>query len=183
MALDEDPNNPAGYWTELAQDQQAGTFKKCQCGEFNPGTYDTCYFCQQPLDDHKPHPQAGQVFTPTGDDMEGCFAEVLVASLGEDGEAIAVTGLKDKALEAIDTYYRVVCGQPNLLDDANARLTDAYYVLDSGHAVFSRTADGGWNVTPTAEDAPGAVAVTWFRGAPVGPMPVPYARRDDPQIW
>lgn len=180
MALNDAPGT---YWYNLAQDQQAGTFWKCPCGEFNPGTYDTCHFCQRAQPTPEPPVTAGTVFTPTSNDMEGCFDGILVASLGEDGEVIAVTGDKRAALEAIDTYYRKVCGQPNLLDDATARLTDAYYALDSGHGVFTRTADGGWNVTPTAEDAPGAVAVTWFRGAPVESLPEPYARRNDPSIW
>ncbi|MER6092513.1 hypothetical protein [Streptomyces bluensis] len=183
MALDEDPNAPGTYWTELAQVQQAGTFKKCQCGEHNPGSYDTCHFCQRPLPDREPAQSAGTVFTPTIDDMEAVYGGVLVASLAEGEEAVAVTGDKREALEAIDTYYREVCGQPNLLDDANARLTDAYYYLDSGHAVFTRSGTGGWEITPSSPTAPGAVAVTWFRGVPVGPVPEPYARRDEPKIW
>lgn len=186
MALDEDPNNPASYWNELAAYQQAGTFKKCRCGELNPGTYDTCHFCQTPLPDtdRHIHPQVGQVFTPSVDDMEGEFAGVLVASLGEDGDAIAVTGIKARALEALDTYYREVCGQPNLLDDANRNLVDAYYYLNSGHAVFARRTDGGWTVTPVAEDSPGAVAVTWWESPGVGSVPVPYVSPAGlPKLW
>jgi hypothetical protein len=112
-------------------------------------------------------------FTPTVDDMEGEFGGVLVSSLGEDGDAIAVTGAKERALEALDAYYRIVCGQQNLLDDAGADLTDAYYWLDSGHAVFSRRPDGGWNVIPSASTTPGALAVTWF-SCPAGPVPKPF---------
>ncbi|MFJ4473269.1 hypothetical protein ACIP2X_38045 [Streptomyces sp. NPDC089424] len=180
MALTEQPGT---YWHDLAADQQAGTYRKCRCGELNPATYDICYSCQTPIPDHSPHPQTGQPFTPTGDDMEGEYAGALVASLGEDGDAIAVTGDKRQALEAIDSYCRHVCGRPNLLDDATRPLTDAYFYLDSGHALFTRTADGGWTVTPVAEDAPGAVPVTWFEGGVYGPVPEPYARRSDPKIW
>jgi hypothetical protein len=185
VALDEDPTNPATYWNQLAADQQAGTFKRCPCGEFNPGTYDVCHFCQRPLPDadRSAHPQAGQVFTPTEGDMEGVFEGVLVSSLGDDGDAVAVTGAKNTALEALDGYFRKVCGQPNLLDDATRPLTDGYFYLDSGHAVFTRTSDGGWTATPVAEEEPGAVAVTWFRGGVCGPVPQPYARRADPKIW
>jgi hypothetical protein len=183
VALDEETTNPASYWNQLAADQQAGTFKKCPCGEFNPATYDACHFCQKPLPDRNPHPQTGQPFTPTVNDMEGQYAGVLVSSLGEDGAAIAVTGLKNVALEVLDGYFREVCGQPNLLDDATRPLTDAYFYLDCGHAVFTRAAHGGWTVTPVAEDAPGAVSVTWFSGSVFGPVPVPYARRSDPKIW
>lgn len=128
-------------------------------------------------------PTAGTVFTPTIDDMEASYHGVLVASLAEGEEAIALTGQKHKALEAIDQYYREVCGQPNLLDDANAALTDAYYYLDCGYAVFTRGGQAGWEATPSSPTAPGAVPVTWFRGAPVGPVPQPYARRDDPTLW
>lgn len=183
MALDEDPNHPAGYWPRLAEDQAAGTFWKCQCGELNPGDYDTCHFCQRgnPTSE-SPKPASG-VFTPTADDMEGEFAGILVSSIGEDGAAIALTGVKNLALEALDTYFRQVCGQPNLLDDATRPLTDAYFYLDCGHAVFARTSDGGWTWTPTASDAPRAVPVTWFEGAVNGPVPTPYARLRDPQIW
>lgn len=183
MALDEEPNAPGTYWPQLAEDQQAGTFWKCRCGEHNPGTYDTCHFCQKPNQTPAPAGTAGTVFTPTADDMEACYDGILVSSLAEGEEAIAVTGDKRQALEAIDTYYREICGQPNLLDDADARLTDAYYVLDSGHAVFTRAVTAGWEVTPSSPTAPGALAVTWFRGATVRPMPEPYARRDDPRIW
>lgn len=182
MTLDEDTTNPASYWNQLAADQAAGTFKKCRCGEANPANYDTCHFCQQPLDDHKPHPNTGQAFTPDDNDMEGRYGGILVASLGEDGEAIAVTGSKTAALEAIDSYYREVCGQPNLLDDAGRRLTDAYFALDCGHARFVRRRDGGWNVTECAPSEAGAVEVTWWRGALFGPLPEPYERRGDPTL-
>jgi hypothetical protein len=181
MALDEDPTSTATYWPSLAASQAAGTFWKCRCGEFNPGDYDTCHFCQHPQPERQAAVQPGEVFTPSRDDMEEEFAGVLVASLGEDGDAIALTGLKDRALEALDTYYRHVCGQPNLLDDPNRPLTDAYYFLDSGHAVFTRTADGGWEATPVAEDVAGAVPVTWLR-SPVGLVPAPYARTSEPKL-
>jgi hypothetical protein len=183
MALDEDPNNPAGYWPRLAEDQAAGKFWKCQCGEFNPGDYDTCHFCQR--GNPTPEPvQPGGPLTPTADDTEGEFAGVLVSSLGEDGDAVALTGVKEKALEALDTYYRQVCGQPNLLDDATRPLTDAYYYLNSGHAVFTRRSDGGWDVTPAAMDAPGAVPVTWLECPGIGPIPQPYTSPDGLQkIW
>lgn len=183
MALDEDPNAPGSYWTQLAQDQHAGSFWKCRCGEHNPGTYDTCHFCQRPNPKPEPAERAGPVFTPTVDDMETSYYGVLVASLAEGEEAIAVTGQKRDALEAIDQYYREVCGQPNLLDNANARLTDAYFYLDCGHAVFTRGGPAGWEVTPSSATASGAVAVTWFRGVPSGPVPEPYARRGDPPLW
>lgn len=123
------------------------------------------------------------VFTPTIHDMEASYHGVLVSSLAEGEQAIALTGVKERALEAIDQYYREVCGQPNLLDDADARLTDAYYVLDSGYAVFTRSVQAGWEVTPSSPTTPGAVPVTWFRGAPAGPVPQPYARRNDPTLW
>ncbi|MBZ6207476.1 hypothetical protein KVH31_13310 [Streptomyces olivaceus] len=122
----------------------------------------------------------GRVFTPGPDDMEDCYDGVLVASLGDTGDAIAVTGDKRQALEALDQYYRRVCGQPNLLDDAAADMRDAYYWLDAGHAVFTRRADGGWTATPTQSSTPGAVPVTWFQ-AP-GPVPQPYAQRDAPTL-
>uniref|UniRef100_UPI000559D838 hypothetical protein n=1 Tax=Streptomyces exfoliatus TaxID=1905 RepID=UPI000559D838 len=80
-----------------------------------------------------------------------------------------------------DQYYRRVCVQPNLLDDPDADLRDAYYWLDCGHALFTRRADGGWTVTAAAEDTPGAVPVTWLH-AP-GPVPEPYTRHDTAQIW
>ena len=115
MALDEEPTSPASYWSSLAASQAAGTFWKCRCGESNPGDYDTCHFCQRPQPDHQPVVRPGTVFTPADDDMEGRFAGVLVASLGEDGDAIALTGAKNQALEALDGYVREVCGQPNLL--------------------------------------------------------------------
>jgi hypothetical protein len=182
MALDEDTTSTATYWPSLAASQKAGTYWRCQCSEFNPGDYDTCHFCQRP----QPTPQAavrpGTVFTPTPQDMEEEVAGILVASLGEDGDAIALTGAKDKALEALDTYYRTVCGQPNLLNDTTRPLTDAYFFLDSGHAVFTRRADGGWEAAPAAEDTAGAVAVTWLR-APSGPVPEPYARQGDPSLF
>ncbi|MFJ8657486.1 hypothetical protein ACIRNU_34750 [Streptomyces rochei] len=181
MALDEEPTNPATYWNQLAADQQAGRFWKCRCGEHNPGTYDTCHFCQAPNPTEPPAENTGRVFTPTRDDMEDCYDGILVASLGEDGTAIALTGDKRQALEALDQYYRRVCGQPNLLDDATANLRDAYYWLDCGHALFTRRADGGWDVTPAAENTAGAVPVTWFH-AP-GPVPEPYTRHDTAQIW
>lgn len=183
MALDEDPNASATYWNQLAADQQAGTFWKCQCGEFNPGTYDTCHFCQKGNPTPEPTDGAGRVFTPARDDMEEFYQGVLVASLGEDGDAIALTGLKDKALEAVDFYFRTVCGQPNLLDDVTASLTDAYFYLDCGHAVFTRRADGGWDVAAASETQAGAMPVTWFRNPGVGPVPRPYERSGDPQIW
>ncbi|MEU5742102.1 hypothetical protein ABZ784_29425 [Streptomyces tendae] len=126
------------------------------------------------------HP--GSVFTPTLADMEECYDGILVASLADTGDAIAVTGSKHRALEALDGYYRTVCGQSNLLDDASRPLTDAYYFLDSGHAVFTRAADGGWRAVPVAEDAPGAVDVTWFRD-PSGPVPEPYTRTGDPRLF
>lgn len=126
--------------------------------------------------------RAGTVLRPTDDDMEGRYAGVLVASLGEDGDALALTGFKEQALEALDTYARSVCGRPNLLDDATRPLTDGYFFLDSGHAVFLRRADGGWDAVPAVVDAAGAVAVTWFR-APAGPVPAPYERHDGPQLF
>ncbi|MFH9812539.1 hypothetical protein ACH4NO_18325 [Streptomyces olivaceus] len=122
----------------------------------------------------------GRVFTPGPDDMEDCYDGVLVASLGDTGDAIALTGAKRQALEALDQYYRHVCGQPNLLDDTTADLRDAYYWLDAGHAVFARRPDGGWTVTAAAETTPGAVPVTWFQTP--GPVPQPYTRRDDPML-
>lgn len=182
MALDEDPTSTATYWPSLDASQAAGTYWKCICSEFNPGDYDTCHFCQRPQPDPQPAVRPGTVFTPTPDDMEGEFAGVFVASLGDSGDALALTGAKNHALEALDGYYRTVCGQPNLLDDATRPLTDAYFFLDSGHAVFTRTADGGWQATPVAEDAAGAVPVTWFRH-PAGPVPEPYARQDGPRLW
>lgn len=186
MALDEDPNAPGTYWPQLAQDQQAGSFWKCRCGERNPGTYDTCHFCQRANPTPEPalgsQQWAGQVFTPTADDMEAVYGGVLVSSLGEGEEAIALTGDKRAGLEAIDQYFREVCGMPNLLDDATVDLRDAYYHLDCGHAVFTRRVDGGWDLTPCSSSTPGAVEVTWFRGAPVGPLPVPYERRGDPTL-
>ncbi|WP_432185441.1 hypothetical protein [Streptomyces tendae] len=171
---------PGSYWYELAADEKAGRFWKCRCGERNPGTYDTCHFCQRPNPTEQPADDTGRVFTPGPDDMEDCFDGVLVASLGEDGDAIAVTGVKRQALEALDQYYRRVCGQPNLLDDADADLRDAYYWLDAGHALFTRRADGGWTATAAAEGTPGAVPVVWFQSP--GPVPEPYARRNDPQL-
>ena len=71
----------------------------------------------------------------------------------------------------MDTYFREVCGQPNLLDDATRPLTDAYYYLDSGHAVFTRRPDGGWTVTPAPSNALGAQPVTWFEGGVFRPFP------------
>ncbi|MGV9226371.1 hypothetical protein ACWDPF_27305 [Streptomyces albogriseolus] len=182
MALDEDPTSTATYWPSLAASQVAGTYWRCVCRELNPGDYDTCHFCQRPQPDTQPMQRPGTVFTPTPDDMEGAYGGVLVASLGDDGDAIALTGAKHTALEALDGYYRTVCRQPNLLDDATRPLTDAYYFLDSGHAVFTRTGDGGWEAVPAAEDTVGAVAVTWFRN-PSGPVPEPYARQDGPHLW
>lgn len=182
MALDEEPTNTATYWPSLAASQAAGTFWSCRCGEMNPGDYDTCHFCQHPQPDPQPDVRAGTVFTPTGTDMEGNFAGALVASVGEDGDAIALTHAKNQALEALDGYFREVCGQPNLLDDATRPLTDAYYFLDSGYGVFTRRADGGWQVTPAGEDTRGAVPVVWFRH-PSGPVPVPYGRHDEPQLF
>jgi hypothetical protein len=173
---------PGSYWYELAADEKAGRFWKCRCGERNPGTYDTCHFCQKPNPTEPVAADTGRVFIPGPDDMEDCYGGVLVASLGEDGDAIAVTGDKRKALEALDGYYRTVCGQPNLLDDADRPLTDAYYFLDSGHAVFTRTADGGWQATPASEDTVGAVDVTWFRD-PSGPVPEPYTQADGPRLF
>ncbi|WP_309032529.1 hypothetical protein [Streptomyces alfalfae] len=181
MALDEEPTSTATYFPSLAASRDAGTAWTCRCGEPNPGDYDTCHFCQHPQPDPQPAARPGTVFTPTDDDMEGAYAGVLVASLGEDGDALALTGFKERALEALDTYYRSVCGRPNLLDDADRPLTDAYFFLDSGHAVFTRHADGGWTAAPTAEDAEGAVAVTWFRSAD-GPVPAPYGRHDQPKL-
>ncbi|PSK56987.1 hypothetical protein B0E38_02518 [Streptomyces sp. 111WW2] len=183
MALDENPNRPGSYWHELAADEKAGRFWKCRCGERNPGTYDTCHFCQRPNPTEPPAEDTGRVFTPGPDDMEDCYDGVLVASLGEDGDAIALTGDKRQALEALDQYYRRVCGQPNLLDDAAADLRDAYYWLDAGHALFTRRADGGWTVTAAAEDTPGAVPVVWFSHPSPGPVPVPYAQSSGPKIW
>ncbi|WP_331763172.1 hypothetical protein OG571_47490 (plasmid) [Streptomyces sp. NBC_01369] len=183
MALDEDTNNPASYWNRLAEDQAAGRFWKCQCGESNPGDYDTCHFCQRGNPTPDPVTGVGRVFTPTREDMEECYNGVLVAYLGEDGEAIALTGDKTRALEALDTYYRAVCGQANILDDATANLMDAYYYLDCGYAVFTRRRDGGWEVAASAAMESGAVPVTWFRGAGIGPAPKPYERLGDPQIW
>ncbi|MBZ6102760.1 hypothetical protein [Streptomyces olivaceus] len=122
----------------------------------------------------------GRVFTPGPNDMEDCFDGVLVASLGETGAAIALTGDKRQALEALDQYYRRVCGQPNLLDDTTADLRNAYYWLDCGHALFTRRPDGGWTVTAAAETTPDAVPVTWFHSP--GPVPQPYTRRDDPML-
>lgn len=183
MALDEDPTSTATYWPSLAASQAAGTSWKCPCSESNPGDYDTCHFCQRPHPDPQlPVARPGTVFTPTDDDMEGRYAGVLVASLGEDGDALALTGAKHTALEALDGYYRTVCAQPNLLDDATRPLTDAYFFLDSGHAVFTRRADGGWDAAPAAEDATGAVAVTWFR-APAGRVHAPYELADEPQLF
>ncbi|WP_042174648.1 hypothetical protein [Streptomyces sp. NBRC 110035] len=133
-----------------------------------------------PAPESQPAEPVGTVFTPTLEDMEGCYSGVLVASLGEGEEAIAVTGDKRQALEALDTYYREVCGHPNLLDDAAAGLVDAYYFLDCGHALFTRRADGGWTATAAAETTPSAIPVTWFQ-AP-GPVPQPYVRHNDPQL-
>lgn len=48
MALDEDTPHPADYWTQLEADTAAGRAWACVCGESNPGTYDTCHFCQRP---------------------------------------------------------------------------------------------------------------------------------------
>jgi hypothetical protein len=128
-------------------------------------------------------PEAGRVFTPGREDMEECYDGILVASIGEDGDAIALTSEKHRALEAMDQYFREVCDQPNLLDDVGADLRDAYYWLDCGHAVFVRRVDGGWDVTEAPAGAPGAVPVTWFRRPATGPIPEPYARRGDPRIW
>lgn len=124
------------------------------------------------------------VFTPGVDDMAGTYAGVLVTEVGEGERVIAFTGDKTLALEAIDTYYRVECGFPNLLDDSQADLTSAYYFLDSGHALFTRTGDGGWAATPTAAHTPGAVPVTWFNADEVTlPVRAPYTPSDAPQIW
>jgi hypothetical protein len=127
--------------------------------------------------------KAGKAFTPGREDMEDCYDGILVASLGEDGDAIALTSDKHQALEALDQYFREVCGRPNLLDDATADLRDAYYWLDCGHAVFVRRADGGWDVTEAPANTPGAVPVVWFRHPAAGPIPEPYARRGGPRIW
>lgn len=126
--------------------------------------------------------KTGDVFTPTSDDMD-VIGGILVAPLGDGQEIIAVTGQKTLALEAIDTYCRTVCGQPNLLDDATAPLTDAYHLLDAGHAVFTRAADDGWQVTPAAPDTAGAMWVTWFHGPSYRPAPQPYERRADARLW
>ncbi|MGA4867502.1 hypothetical protein ACPB9J_33245 [Streptomyces lavendulocolor] len=124
------------------------------------------------------------VFTPGADDMTGTYAGVLVAELGEGERVIALTGDKTLALEAIDTYYRVECGFPNLLDDHTADLTTAYYFLDSGHAVFTRTGDGGWTATPTGSDSPGAVPVTRFNADEVTlPVRAPYTQADSARIF
>ncbi|MFF1444180.1 hypothetical protein [Streptomyces sp. NPDC058295] len=128
------------------------------------------------------HSTAHGIFRPSPDDMEGCYGGVLVSSLGEGEEAVALTGNKRDALEAIDQYYREVCGMPNLLDRVGADLRDAYYHLDCGYAVFTRSPVSGWEISPADPTTAGAVPVTWFRGAPAGPAPVPYARRDDPTL-
>lgn len=39
---------PAEYWAHLAHDKAAGRAWECLCGESNPGSYDTCHFCQRP---------------------------------------------------------------------------------------------------------------------------------------
>jgi hypothetical protein len=123
-------------------------------------------------------------FTPTVDDMAGTYAGVLVADLAEGDRAIALTGDKRLALEAFDTYYRVECGFPNLLDDLDADLASAYYFLDSGHAVFTRAPDRGWEATPCTADTPGAVPVTWFDAAAAAlPAPVPYTTPTSAQLW
>jgi hypothetical protein len=123
-------------------------------------------------------------FNPSTDDMAGLYAGVLVDLLGEGDGAIALTGDKCRALEAFDTYYRMDCGFPNLLDNPDADLATAYYFLDSGHAVFTRTPDGGWLATPAAADAPGAVPVTWFDAASAtSPVPVPYSQPSGARLW
>lgn len=118
-------------------------------------------------------------FTPTRDDMEEEYLGVLVSSFDPDGDegAIALTGDKALALDALDSYFREVCAQPNLLDDASRPLTDAYFYLDSGHAVFTRRPDGGWNVTPAPYTARYAIPVTWFST----PMPLLEGSPNTPQ--
>lgn len=183
MSLDEEPSSPASYWNSLAASQEAGTFWKCRCGEFNPGDYDTCHFCQggQPASD--PRPREGDAFIPTSSDMVGEFVGVLVAFTAEGEGAVALTGRKDLALAAIDTCFRTVCGQPNLLDDPARPLMDAYFYLDSGHAVFTRCADGGWDAVPAPSEATHAVPVTWFSGGATGPIPDPYAPAGESALW
>ncbi|MEU1088950.1 hypothetical protein ACFYPN_16155 [Streptomyces sp. NPDC005576] len=121
-------------------------------------------------------------FAPTLADMEGEYRGVLVSSLG-DGGAIALTDDKRTALEALDTYYRVECGFVNLLDDTSRPLTDAYPYLDSGHAVFTRTPDGGWTHTPVAADTEGAVGVTWLTTIDPRPIPAPYSTAPEVALW
>ncbi|MEU9849323.1 hypothetical protein [Streptomyces sp. NPDC047985] len=121
-------------------------------------------------------------FVPARDDIEDEFQGVLVASF-EDGGAIALTVDKARALEALDTYYRQVCGFTNILDDPNRPLTDAYYFLDSGHARFYRTEGGGWEAIPVAASAEGAVGVTWLTEPGPRPVPVPYAAPSKAALW
>jgi hypothetical protein len=43
-------------------------------------------------------------FTPTADDLEGVWAGVPVCSIGEDGDLIALTGGREKAIAAVRSY-------------------------------------------------------------------------------
>lgn len=174
-------DSSASYWTSLAASQTAGTAWLCRCGESNPGDYDTCHFCQQ--SQPATEPARGDVFVPGADDMAGEFAGVLVASIAEGEGVIALTGRKDRALAAIDQYLRTVSGQPNILDDANRPLTDAYFDLDCGYAAFHRFGDGSWEAMPAPHNTPLAIRVTWFYGATPGPLPDPYARQDGGPLW
>jgi hypothetical protein len=127
-------------------------------------------------------PACGEAFVPTPDDMAGEFAGVLVASIADGEGVIALTGRKDRALAAIDQYLLTVSSQP-ILDTATRPLTDAYFDLDGGYAVFHRHGDGSWEAVPAPHNTPLAIPVTWFYGATPGPLPDPYARQDGVLLW
>ncbi|MFF1298205.1 MULTISPECIES: hypothetical protein [unclassified Streptomyces] len=49
-------------------------------------------------------------FTPTVDEMEGEWEGVLLCSIGEDGDVIALTDNHEKAVRAITVYRREMAG-------------------------------------------------------------------------
>lgn len=106
-------------------------------------------------------------------EMEATHYGVPVCALGEDGDAIALTGDTRRALAALNAYFRGVCGLANLLDKPGLTVSDAYRHLKTGWAVFTRPASwpgedpaGWWDIAEVTQGTRGAVPVTWLSTVP-----------------
>lgn len=104
-------------------------------------------------------------WVPPLDEMESAHHEVGVCTT-EDGQAMAVTGCRRRALAAINAHYRVLCEMPNLAGRKGVSVAAVWPHLETRWFRFWPL-DGPyptWDCAPAAQGDAGAVPVVWWDG-------------------